>query len=131
MQDKQAFDAIEAIMDAAGISPDDMLDHFVEQQEQDPQPKQPEVLREPVEILRDGLILAKEVTGLENQQIGEMINDVTGGAVTHWINGRTNPSRANRVALYRWLRSVENAMNVDLLPDSLLLDDQGENVKRH
>ena len=127
MQDKQAFDAIEAIMDAAGISPEDMLDHFVEREEK----QQPENnAREPVEVLREALIQAKEVTGLENEQIGEMINHVTGGAVTHWINGRTNPSRPNRVALYHWLRSVENALNVELMPADFLLDDRGETVAR-
>ena len=127
MQDKQAFDAIEAIMDAAGISPEDVLDHFVEQQEKQQLEND---AREPVEVLREALIEAKKVTGMENEQIGQMINHVTGGAVTHWINGRTNPSRPNRVALYHWLRSVENAMNVELMPSDFLLDDRGETVAR-
>ena len=127
MKNGQALQAIETIMEAAGISPEDVLDHFVEREEE----QQPERgTREPVEVLREALIQAKETTGMENEQIGEMINHVTGGAVTHWINGRTNPSRPNRVALYHWLRSVENAMNVELMPSDFLLDDRGETVAR-
>ena len=127
MKNGQALQAIETIMEVAGISPEDVLDHFVEREEKQ-QPKND--AREPVEVLREALIEAKEVTGMENEQIGEMINDVTGGAVTHWINGRTNPSRANRVALYHWLRSVENALNVELMPADFLLDDRGEPAAR-
>lgn len=128
MQDQQALEAIDAIMDAADLSPEDVLDYFAEAEEKKAQQKQKP--REPVEVLREGLKKAQKATHLDNDQIGEMVNNVTGGAVGHWASGRTNPSRENRIALYRWIRSVENALNVDLLPDDFLIGENGERVRR-
>lgn len=125
MNRKQALTAIEAIMDTAGISPEDMLDHFVEQKEREAHDQNN---HSAVDILREGLIHAKDLTGLENDEIGEMINDVTGGAVGHWVRGRTRPSRENRIAIYQWIRSVENALNVKVLPSDFSIDQNGERI---
>lgn len=125
MDREKAFEIIVVMMDEAEISADDLIDHIVDSDR----------LREnrnqhtpsPMAILAEALTQAKEITGMEDQDIGEIVG-VTGGAVGHWRRGRTRASRANRRRIYRWLRSVEDALAVRLMPENFTIDENGESA---
>jgi len=124
MDREKALEIIATIMTEANLSLDDLLDHLAED---DPETDDE---RKPMEILVDALTEAKEITGLEDEDIGDIIG-VTASAVGHWRRGRTRASRANRYRIYRWLRSVEGALAVRLMPDDFRVNENGDRERAH
>lgn len=84
---------------------------------------------DPVEVLRRGLIGAYKTTGLEQTEIGDIIG-VSGGAVGHWMRGRTRPSKRNRIRIYEWLRAVEEVYHTQLMPRDYHINDDGDRRSR-
>lgn len=114
--------AILTIAESAGVTLDELIE-YAESAHVDNEPT-PKI--NPVQVLREGLARAKEITGMEYDDIGRIVGGVTGGAVGHWARGRTRPNKANRIALYRWITSVEDALGKDLLPEGFTLKDAEE-----
>lgn len=121
MDAQKIMESVAAILAESGIDIETFVDYVTEGTESEGLEK----TTDPIDALREGLVRAKDATGLEYEEIGKLVGGVTGGAVSHWVRGRTNPSRKNRTALFRWLRSVEDALGVDLLPaDFAMIYDQ-------
>ena len=128
MDRKKALDIIATIMDEAGISAESLIDFVVDRQDKDnANSNRPKT---DTEILSEALADAKEITGLEDQDIGKIVG-VTGGAVGHWRRGRTRPSSQNRRRIYEWLRSVEGALAVRLLPGDFRINENGDQAHVH
>ena len=127
MDREKALEIIIVLMDEAEITTEDLLDRLVEDRERE---SSNESKRSDMEILSDALTEAKEITGLEDQDIGDIIG-VTGGAVGHWRRGRTRASRANRQRIYRWLRSVEDALAVRLMPEDFTVEGADRSARLH
>jgi len=128
MDRKKALDIIVTIMQEAGISAESLIDHVIEYQGKDKKNNDPP--KTDTEILSEALAEAKEITGLEDQDIGQIVG-VTGGAVGHWRRGRTRPSSQNRRRIYEWLRSVEGALAVRLLPVDFHVNENGDRAHVH
>ena len=127
MDREKALEIIIVLMDEAEITTEDLLDRLVEDRERE---ASSEPKRSDMEILSDALTEAKEITGLEDQDIGDIIG-VTSGAVGHWRRGRTRASRANRQRIYRWLRSVEDALAVRLMPEDFTVEGADRSARLH
>lgn len=118
---KQAriIEALVAIIEESGVSREALFDRMMGDE---PQSRPvPEI--DPVEALREALKKAKKVTGLDHDALGRLLG-VSGGAVGHWMRARTNPSEENQARLFHWLRDVENALGVELLPAGFEIADE-------
>ena len=124
MSTQKALKAIELIMDAADITPERLVDFLLDA------PPEPKPDREPMEILSDALNQAKSMTRMEDEEIGQVIG-VTGGAVGHWRRGRTNATSANQLEIYRWVRSVEQALGISIFPEGFSLEPKGQGASVH
>ena len=127
MDREKALEIIIVLMDEAEITTEDLLDRLVEDRERE---SSNESKRSDMEILSEALNRAKEITGLEDQDIGDIVG-VTGGAVGNWRRGRTRASRANRQRIYRWLRSVEDALAVRLMPEDFTVEGADRSARLH
>lgn len=125
MKTEEIMPCIIALIDACGISPEDLFDRITKNELTKEAERVEQSRPDPVVILRDGIKAAKKITQMEDDDIGKLIG-VTGGAVGHWRRGRTRPEYQNRVAIMRWLRNVEDALGVEILPVNFSQSDLGD-----
>jgi len=122
MDARRIMEAVNQILAEANITVEEYIDFAIDREHEKEEKTEPKP--DPNQVLRAALIRAKDKTGLEYDDIGVLVGGVTGGAVGHWARGRTNPNLENRSSLFHWLRSVEDALGVDLLPGSFTLHEE-------
>lgn len=117
MDANRIMEAVNQILAEADITVEEYIEFAIDHEKEEKIKPKPD----PNQVLRAALVRAKDKTGLEYDDIGALVGGVTGGAVGHWARGRTNPNLENRFALLHWLRSVEDALGIDLLPENFKL----------